>query len=406
MNLIPIEGGVCAAKGFQAAGVHCGIRKNRSKKDLALIYSQTECAVACTYTQNKVFGAPITVTRKHVANGKAKAIICNSGNANTCNANGVEIAEKTCALAAEALGISAEDVVVASTGVIGQPLSIEPIAAGLPVLVSQLSTQGSTDACEGIMTTDTYPKECAYAFSLEGVECHIGAIAKGSGMIHPNMATRLAFITTDAAIAPALLQKAVSEVVDDTFNMVSVDGDTSTNDMLSVLANGLAGNPVITEETPAYQDFKQALFAVCENVSKKLAGDGEGATKLLECTVRHAPDKTTAKKIAKSVICSSLFKAAMFGADANWGRILCAIGYTDAAFDISKIAVDLSSKAGCIHVCENGAGVPFSEETAKIVLSEEEIHVDIDMNDGSAYATAWGCDLTYDYVKINGDYRT
>ena len=406
MNLIPIEGGVCAAKGFQAAGVHCGIRKNRSKKDLALIYSQTECAVACTYTQNKVFGAPITVTRKHVANGKAKAIICNSGNANTCNANGVEIAEKTCALAAEALGISAEDVVVASTGVIGQPLSIEPIAAGLPVLVSQLSTQGSTDACEGIMTTDTYPKECAYAFSLEGVECHIGAIAKGSGMIHPNMATMLAFITTDVAIAPALLQKAVSEVVDDTFNMVSVDGDTSTNDMLSVLANGLAGNPVITEETPAYQDFKQALFAVCENVSKKLAGDGEGATKLLECTVRHAPDKTTAKKIAKSVICSSLFKAAMFGADANWGRILCAIGYTDAAFDISKIAVDLSSKAGCIHVCENGAGVPFSEETAKIVLSEEEIHVDIDMNDGSAYATAWGCDLTYDYVKINGDYRT
>ena len=406
MNLIPIEGGVCAAKGCQAAGVHCGIRKNRSKKDLALIYSQTECAVACTYTQNKVFGAPITVTRKHVANGKAKAIICNSGNANTCNANGVEIAEKTCALAAEALGISAEDVVVASTGVIGQPLSIEPIAAGLPVLVSQLSTQGSTDACEGIMTTDTYPKECAYAFSLEGVECHIGAIAKGSGMIHPNMATMLAFITTDAAIAPALLQKAVSEVVDDTFNMVSVDGDTSTNDMLSVLANGLAGNPVITEETPAYQDFKQALFAVCENVSKKLAGDGEGATKLLECTVRHAPDKTTAKKIAKSVICSSLFKAAMFGADANWGRILCAIGYTDAAFDISKIAVDLSSKAGCIHVCENGAGVPFSEETAKIVLSEEEIHVDIDMNDGSAYATAWGCDLTYDYVKINGDYRT
>ena len=406
MNLIPIEGGVCAAKGFQAAGVHCGIRKNRSKKDLALIYSQTECAVACTYTQNKVFGAPITVTRKHVANGKAKAIICNSGNANTCNANGVEIAEKTCALTAEALGISAEDVVVASTGVIGQPLSIDPIAAGLPVLASQLSVQGSTDACEGIMTTDTYPKECAYAFSLEGVECHIGAIAKGSGMIHPNMATMLAFVTTDVAIAPALLQKAVSEVVDDTFNMVSVDGDTSTNDMLSVLANGLAGNPVITEETPAYQDFKQALFAVCENVSTKLAGDGEGATKLLECTVRHAPDKTTAKKIAKSVICSSLFKAAMFGADANWGRILCAIGYTDAAFDISKIAVDLSSKAGCIHVCENGAGVPFSEETAKIVLSEEEIHVDIDMYDGSAYATAWGCDLTYDYVKINGDYRT
>ena len=401
-----VAGGVCAAKGFTASGIHCGIRKNKQKKDLSLIYSEKRAAAAAVYTTNLVKGAPLTVTKAHLADGYAQAVICNSGNANTCNANGVEIAEKTCALAAEALGISAEDVVVASTGVIGQPLSIEPIAAGLPVLVSQLSTQGSTDACEGIMTTDTYPKECAYAFSLEGVECHIGAIAKGSGMIHPNMATMLAFITTDAAIAPALLQKAVSEVVDDTFNMVSVDGDTSTNDMLSVLANGLAGNPVITEETPAYQDFKQALFAVCENVSKKLAGDGEGATKLLECTVRHAPDKTTAKKIAKSVICSSLFKAAMFGADANWGRILCAIGYTDAAFDISKIAVDLSSKAGCIHVCENGAGVPFSEETAKIVLSEEEIHVDIDMNDGSAYATAWGCDLTYDYVKINGDYRT
>ena len=401
-----IEGGVCAAKGFQAAGVHCGIRKNRSKKDLALIYSQTECAVACTYTQNKVFGAPITVTRKHVANGKAKAIICNSGNANTCNANGVEIAEKTCALTAEALGISKEDVVVASTGVIGQPLSIDPIAAGLPVLASQLSVQGSTDACEGIMTTDTYPKECAYAFSLEGVECHIGAIAKGSGMIHPNMATMLAFVTTDVAIAPALLQKAVSEVVDDTFNMVSVDGDTSTNDMLSVLANGLAGNPVITEETPAYQDFKQALFAVCENVSKKLAGDGEGATKLLECTVCHAPDKTTAKKIAKSVICSSLFKAAMFGADANWGRVLCAIGYTPGDFDISKTSVRLKSKAGEVFVCENAAYHPYSEDEAAKVLAEHDVLVKVDMGTGDASAKAWGCDLTYDYVKINGDYRT
>lgn len=406
MNLIPIEGGVCAAKGFQAAGVHCGIRKNRSKKDLALIYSQTECAVACTYTQNKVFGAPITVTRKHVANGKAKAIICNSGNANTCNANGVEIAEKTCALAAEALGISAEDVVVASTGVIGQPLSIEPIAAGLPVLVSQLSTQGSTDACEGIMTTDTYPKECAYAFSLEGVECHIGAIAKGSGMIHPNMATMLAFITTDAAIAPALLQKAVSEVVDDTFNMVSVDGDTSTNDMVSIMANGMAENPVIDKEGADFDLFVAVVKEICTSMAKKIAGDGEGATKLVECTVTGAPTIPLAKAIAKSVITSSLTKAAMFGADANWGRILCAIGYTEGDFAVDTIQVDISSPKGSILVCENGAGVAFDEDKAKEILLEDAIHIEIAMKQGDASATAWGCDLTYDYVKINGDYRT
>ena len=406
MNLIPIEGGVCAAKGFTAAGVHCGIRKNRTKKDLALIYSETECAVGCTYTQNKVYGAPITVTRENVKNGKAKAIVCNSGNANTCNANGVEIAQQMCLLTGQALGIDPGDVVVASTGVIGQPLSIEPIQKSLPALVSQLSHAGSTDACEGIMTTDTYPKQAAYEFTLGGATCHIGAIAKGSGMIHPNMATMLAFLTTDVAITPTLLQKAVSAVVDDTFNMVSVDGDTSTNDMLSVLANGLAGNPLIDSENELYADFKQALFTVCENISKKLAGDGEGATKLLECTVSQAPAKDIAKKIAKSVICSSLFKTAMFGADANWGRILCAIGYTDAEFDISKISVDLSSKAGQIHVCENGAGVPFSEDEAKKVLLEEEVHVEINMHDGTASATAWGCDLTYDYVKINADYRS
>ena len=401
-----ITGGVTAPKGFTAAGIHCGIRNNQTKKDLALLYSEVPCNAAAVYTQNKVYGAPITVTKANIADGMAQAMICNSGNANTCNADGVEKAEMMCEMTAKALGISPKDIIVASTGVIGMTLNIEPIASGIPKLAPILSKEGHADAVEAIMTTDTKPKEEAYEIEIGGKTVSIGAMAKGSGMIHPNMATMLGFLTTDCAITTPMLQKALKLAADDTFNMVSVDGDTSTNDMLSVLANGLAGNPVITEETPAYQDFKQALFAVCENVSKKLAGDGEGATKLLECTVRHAPDKTTAKKIAKSVICSSLFKAAMFGADANWGRILCAIGYTDAAFDISKIAVDLSSKAGCIHVCENGAGVPFSEETAKIVLSEEEIHVDIDMNDGSAYATAWGCDLTYDYVKINGDYRT
>jgi len=407
MNIQPIGGGVCAPQGFAAGGIHCGIRKNKTKRDLALIYSKTPCAVACTYTQNKVKGAPITVTMQNVADDTAKAIICNSGNANTCNANGIEIATQMCELTGKALGIAPADVVVASTGVIGQPLSIEPIAQGMQQLVQSLSTQGSSDACEGIMTTDTFKKEFAISFTVDGVPCKMGAIAKGSGMIHPNMATMLAFVTTDAAIVPALLQKAVWSVVSDTFNMVSVDGDTSTNDMFTCLANGEANNAVISSaDSTAYQEFCAAIYHICTLVSKNIAKDGEGATKLLECTVTGASDKAIAKKVAKSVICSSLFKAAMFGSDANWGRVLCAIGYTDAEFDITKVDVSFASQAGSIAVCKNGAGMEFSEDKAKQILTQDTIQITIDMNDGAGSATAWGCDLTYDYVKINGDYRT
>lgn len=407
MNTQPISGGVCAPQGFVAGGIHCGIRKNKSKRDLALIYSAADCAVACTYTQNKVQGAPITVTKKHVANGMAKAIICNSGNANTCNANGIEIADQMCSLTAAALGIAADDVVVASTGVIGQPLSIDPIAENIDTLVAALSAENSSDACEGIMTTDTFKKEFAVSFTVGGITCKAGAIAKGSGMIHPNMATMLAFVTTDVAITPAMLQKAVSSVVQDTFNMVSVDGDTSTNDMLTCLANGKAGNSIIdNNDSLDYEEFCSALYSLCEQVSKNIAKDGEGATKLITVNVTGAPSKATAKAVAKSVACSSLFKAAMFGADANWGRVLCAIGYTDAEFDIGSVDVSFSSKYGLVNVCKSGTGVDFSEDAAKEILTDSAVDVTIEMNSGKSYATAWGCDLTYDYVKINGDYRT
>ena len=404
MKIIP--GGVCAAKGFTANGIHCGIRKNRSKKDLALIYSEVPAACAAVYTTNLVKGAPLTVTKKHIADGRAQAVICNSGNANTCNADGVEIAEKMCVSAAEALSIRAEDIVVASTGVIGQPLSIEPIAAAMPALAAGLSTEGSAAAQEGIMTTDTVPKGAAVEFTVGGKTCRIGGIAKGCGMIHPNMATMLVFITTDAAISPAMLQKAISGDIASTFNMVSVDGDTSTNDMVVVLANGLAGNDLIEAEGEDFTAFMQALNTVTMAMCRMIAGDGEGATKLLECVVDGAPDLATARAVAKSVICSSLFKAAMFGEDANWGRVLCAIGYSGAQVDPEAISVAFRSAAGTVLVCENGYGVPFSEEEAKKILSEKEIEVLVSLHVGEASATAWGCDLTYDYVKINGDYRT
>lgn len=406
MNMKRIDGGICAAKGFTASGIHCGIRKNKTKKDLALIFSEIPASAAAVYTTNLVKGAPLTVTKKHISNGKAQAVICNSGNANTCNADGVEIAEKMSSLIADELKISADDIVIASTGVIGQPLNVEPIANGIPELVKQLSKDGCDAAAEGIMTTDTVKKEIAIEFEVGGKICHIGGIAKGSGMIHPNMATMLVFITTDVAISSEMLGKALSSDIADTFNMVSVDGDTSTNDMVTVLANGLAGNEEIVADGEDFETFMKALNSVTVYLCRMIAGDGEGATKLLECKVSGAKDTATAKTVAKSVICSSLLKAAMFGADANWGRVLCAIGYSGADVDVTKVDVSFESKAGKIDVCKDGAGIEFSEEIAKEVLLEKEIDIIIGLNDGDAQATAWGCDLTYDYVKINGDYRT
>ena len=401
-----IEGGICAAKGFTANGIHCGIRRNHSKKDLALIFSSVPASAAAVYTTNLVKGAPLIVTKNHLQDGIAQAVICNSGNANTCNANGIEIAEAMSVLTANHLGVTPDDIIVASTGVIGQPLSIDPIAAGLPALVAGLSAEGGKAAAEGIMTTDTVMKEVAVEFEVGGKNCHIGGIAKGSGMIHPNMATMLVFITTDCAIAPDMLQKALSGDIANTFNMVSVDGDTSTNDMVTVLANGLAGNETITEENDDFAVFMQALNSVTVNLCRKIAGDGEGATKLLECRVSGGRTLEIAKTVAKSVICSSLLKAAMFGADANWGRVLCAIGYSGADVDVTKIDVSFRSCGGQVDVCKNGAGIPFSEEEAKQVLLQKEIEILVGLNDGEAASVAWGCDLTYDYVKINGDYRT
>ena len=400
-----IDGGVCAAKGFRANGIHCGIRKNKLKKDLALIVSDNACNAAAVYTTNLVKGAPLTVTKSHISDGKAQAVICNSGNANTCNADGIEKAEMMSDLLSRKLGISAKDIVVASTGVIGQVLDITPIAKGLDELVGGLS-DNSTAAAEAIMTTDTVKKEIAVEFTLDGKTCHLGGIAKGSGMIHPNMATMLVFITTDAAISSEMLQEALSSDIQNTFNMVSVDGDTSTNDMVTVLANGMAGNKEITTDNDDFKTFMKALNTVTVALCRMLAGDGEGATKLLECRVSGATSLEIAKTVAKSVICSSLTKAAMFGADANWGRVLCAIGYSGVKVDVNKIDVSFKSAAGEIPVCRDGAGIEFSEEKAKEILLQKEIEILVDLKSGEFSSTAWGCDLTYEYVKINGDYRT
>lgn len=401
-----IEGGVCAAQGYKANGIRCGIRKNKDKRDLSLIVSEVRAACAAVYTTNLVKGAPIIVDKKHLADGHAQAVICNSGNANTCNADGIEIAEQMSKLTADELGLNENDIVVASTGVIGQRLDITPIAAGIPELAAGLSANGSDKAIEGIMTTDTVPKSVAVEFEIGGKTCRIGGIAKGSGMIHPNMATMLVFITTDAAVSSEMLQKALSGDVQNTFNMTSVDGDTSTNDTVVLMANGLAGNAEINSEGADFNEFMKALNTVTVALCRKIAGDGEGATKLLECIVTGAADKETAKIVAKSVICSSLLKAAMFGADANWGRVLCAIGYSQADVDVNKIDVSFRSNKGLLEVCQNGAGIEFSEEQAKEILLEKEIEILVELHSGSESATAWGCDLTYDYVKINGDYRT
>lgn len=410
-----IEGGICAAKGFKANGTYCGIKRPandnpsiKHKNDICLYVSDVVCNAAAVYTQNKVKGAPITVTKANLekSGNKAIAVIANSKNANTCNADGVEKADKMCQLVADELNIPKEQVIVASTGVIGQILPIEPIEQAVPVLAKGLCYNKNLEAATAIMTTDTVKKEYAVEFEIGGAVCHLGGMAKGSGMIHPNMATTLNFITTDCAISSELLQKALSEITKVTYNCLSIDGDTSTNDMVCIMANGLANNEEISQENESYETFKSALYEVMANLTRMLAKDGEGATKLLECICSGAPDKDTAITVAKSVICSSLFKSAMFGEDANWGRVLCAIGYADAEFDIDKVDVDLKSDKGVITVCKNGSGVEFSEEKAAEVLSSDEIYILINLNQGDCDATAWGCDLTYDYVKINGDYRT
>ena len=404
-----IAGGATAAQGFSATGEHMGIRRNRTRRDVALIVSEVPANAACVYTQNLVKGAPILVTQKHVENGIAQAVICNSGNANTCNANGIEIAEGMCSLVEQYIGVKAEDVIVASTGVIGQPMTLEPFQKNFGKLADSLedTPAGGTRAAEAIMTTDTVSKEVAVRFPLGGKMCKLGGISKGSGMIAPNMATMLCFLTTDAAISPVALKRALTTVTADTFNMLSIDGDTSTNDMVSILANGMAGNTPIESCMGAdYEAFVAALYKVCEKLCAIMAKDGEGATKLLVCEVTGAKSTAAAKLVAKAVIKSTLLKAAIFGADANWGRVLCAIGYAGADVDVSKVDVNFRSNRGLIPVCRGGAGVAFSEETAKEILMDDEITVQVALNSGSATAKAWGCDLTYDYVKINGDYRT
>lgn len=415
MNFKVIDGGICASKGFKASGIYCGIKRPandtpeaKHKNDICIFVSDTVCNTAAVYTQNKVKGAPILVTKKNLekSGNKSIAVIANSKNANTCNADGIEKAEAMCELLAKELNIPKEQVIVASTGVIGQILPIEPIKTGIPKLVKELDYNKNIEAATAIMTTDTVKKEYAVEFEIDGIKCHLGGMAKGSGMIHPNMATTLNFITTDCAISSNLLQEALSEIVKITYNCLSIDGDTSTNDMVSLMANGMADNKEITSHGADFDTFKSALYEVMASLTRMLAKDGEGATKLIECITSGAKDKDTAITVAKSVVCSSLFKAAIFGEDANWGRILCAVGYAQADFDINKVDVDLKSKNGIISVCKNGTGIEFSEEKASEILSADEIYVLINLNDGSEKATAWGCDLTYDYVKINGDYRT
>ena len=403
-----VDGGVCAAQGFVANGLNAGINPDKKKNDLCLVYSKEPCSAAGVYTLNKVKGAPVIVTRENLkkSNGIARAILANSKNANTCNFDGIEIAEKACKLAADQLGIKPEEVIIGSTGVIGQRLSIQPFEEYMKPLAEGMTADGNDRAAYAIMTTDTVMKQVAVEFKIGDAICRMGGMAKGSGMIHPNMATTLNFLTSDVAITPELIQKALSDVVKVTYNCLSVDGDTSTNDTVTVMANGLAGNTLIDKEGEDYETFRQALYIVMMNMTRMLAADGEGASKLLECSVTGAPDQETAIIIAKSVIRSPLLKCAMFGEDANWGRVLCAIGYAEAEFDIDKVDVDFESEFGKIAVCREGSGVEFSEEIAAKILSAEEIHILVELKQGKAQAKAWGCDLTYDYVKINGDYRS
>ncbi len=399
-----IEGGVCAAKGFKAGAMRCGIKPSQTKKDLAMIVSDCECSAAAVFTTNRVKAAPVLLTKKHLADGKARAVIVNSGNANACAPFGIENALRQAKAAARVVDIDETDVIVASTGVIGQTLPVEVIEEHVGEM--ELKYDNSLAAAEAIMTTDTKVKTIAVEFEAGGVTCHIGGICKGSGMIHPNMGTMLCFITTDCAISPEMMQKALLANVKTTFNRVTVDGDTSTNDTCCVLANGMAGNPEITAETADYEAFSEALHAVCKDLARKIAADGEGASHLITCTVSGASDEATAETLAKAIVSSSLTKAAIFGADANWGRVLCAMGYSGAAFDTEGVLVEFASKAGTIAVCENGRGLAFDEDLAKKILSEDEIEINVTLKEGTGQVTCWGCDLTYDYVKINGDYRT
>ena len=403
-----ISGGVTAAKGFRAAGVHAGVKAGSSadKNDLAMILCDTEASAAGVYTMNRVKAAPIYVTMEHLENGSARGIIANSGNANACAPLGHENAVKMCEAAASATGLRPEDFIVCSTGVIGQTLNVSVIENACPTLASLLSRDGSGDAAAAIMTTDTKKKEIAVSFELGGKEVRLGGIAKGSGMIHPNMGTMLCFLTTDCAISPDVLQDALYEVTKVTFNRVSVDGDTSTNDTCCILASGAAENQLIDWKSEDYDVFYGALKSVCTELAKKIAGDGEGATKLVTCTVSGSRSDEAAEKLAMEVIRSSLVKAAMFGADANWGRVLCAMGYSKAPFRPECVDVSFASAAGSIAVCKAGEGLEFDEDLAKKVLSQDEVEIQVNVNEGEHAVTAWGCDLTYDYVKINGDYRT
>lgn len=407
MEMKHVEGGVCAAKGFKAWGAFGGLGDPKADKDdMALVLSECPGAAAAVYTSNKVKAAHILVDKKHLENGVAQAMLCNSVNANTCNADGEERAIANAELVAKETGISAEDVIVTSTGVIGKPMPGEPFEKGIPELVKGLSADGGDKAAHAIMTTDTLDKQTAVTFMSGGKECTLGGMAKGSGMIHINMGTMLCFMTTDCAITAQMLQRALDFEVKDSFNQVSIDGDTSTNDTLSIIANGMAGNSVINGEGEDFDNFKAALHEVSVTFAKKIAGDGEGCTKLIEAHVVNAPTKDTARLISKNIICSSLFKAAMFGNDANWGRVLCAIGYTPADFETDDIDVTISSAKGSVDVCDGSASMPFDEEKALEILKEDEVTVDVDINDGESEAYAWGCDLTYDYVKINGEYRS
>ena len=403
-----ISGGVCAAQGFAASGVHCGVKAGSSpdKNDLALILSEKECTAAATYTLNRVKAAPLYVTMDHLENGVAWGVVANSGNANACCPMSHENAEAMCAAAAAATGREPEDFVVASTGVIGQTINIAAIQAGMPAAAAALNADGSDAAAHAIMTTDTVKKEIAVSFDVGGKEVKMGAIAKGSGMIHPNMGTMLAFITTDCAITHEMLEDALREVVSKTFNRVTVDGDTSTNDTCVVLANGMAGNPLIEWKDEDYETFKAALDHVCRTLSRTIAGDGEGASRLITCKMVGARSEESAERLAKAVVGSSLVKAAMFGADANWGRVLCAMGYSKAPFRPEHVDVSFQSCAGEILVCEQGEQVNFDEDKAKEILSQKEVVIAVSLNEGEESAECWGCDLTYDYVKINGDYRT